>query len=422
MVRQSPPASAGSFSATYIGAGAGHAYDPRHREGLALLTSNLVGSGAGPLGRIRLRPGTGSIGGYVGPSLDPESVELTVWDRSRLARRRSNLWALAVTRPRFSQEDIARVRRQVLQRQDYGKSRNPTAVVSGSFIAPCSRGATHIGERASGRPTACAESPRRTCSVFTGSTSPAREGRSSLRPGRARPSSVVLFVGDWNPWGSRRHPHRPEIPKPIPLGEPTQARGDARSRTGRDPDGGSLHPQGRPRYTAAYLANEVLGGRPLMSRLFQNVREEHGLAYGCSSDLEALRWGGMWQVHAGTGQRIGRRRSCPYWNPKCDASATTSFLAMSWTAFAKVRWERSPCRPRPQTGAHSLAVEVAWYGLPADFYRTWPKHLKELETRRRSDRRPNGRLIHVILQQSSLVLTRIQPAMLDNPEPRKPYA
>ncbi|TJW45312.1 MAG: insulinase family protein, partial [Mesorhizobium sp.] len=41
-----------------------------------------------------------------------------------------------------------------------------------------------------------------------------------------------------------------------------------------------------PEFFAAQLINNILGGSPMTSRLFQEVREKRGLAYGVSSKLE----------------------------------------------------------------------------------------------------------------------------------------
>lgn len=41
-----------------------------------------------------------------------------------------------------------------------------------------------------------------------------------------------------------------------------------------------------PEFYAAQLINDILGGSPFTSRLFQEVREKRGLAYGVSSSLE----------------------------------------------------------------------------------------------------------------------------------------
>ncbi|MGA7923244.1 MAG: pitrilysin family protein [Thermoplasmata archaeon] len=376
VVRQSPPASAGSFSATYIGP-AGHAYDPQHREGLALLTSNLVGSGAGPLGRVAFAQALDRLGATFSTSLDPESVELTVWGPESAREKALDLWALAVTRPRFSQEDIARVRRQVLERQLREISQPDSRCERELHRAVFPRGhpyrETGLGTADSVRRISAEDLQRFHREHFT------REGGAVIVTSRASSTQLRRALRRrLEPLGKQAAPPRPEIPKPIPLGEPTRRvvmRGRAQVEIRM---GGLSIPRDDPEYTAAYLANEVLGGRPLMSRLFQNVREEHGLAYGCSSDLEALRWGGMWQVHAGTGpdreKAVVPLLESEVRRIRDDLIPRDELDGIRESALGEI-----PLQTETTTGAHSLAVEVAWYGLPADFYRTWPKHLKELE-------------------------------------------
>ena len=53
--------------------------------------------------------------------------------------------------------------------------------------------------------------------------------------------------------------------------------------------------------TATYLLSTILGGG-MSSRLFQNVREKHGLAYSVFSELNLYRDSGCLAVYAGTSQ------------------------------------------------------------------------------------------------------------------------
>jgi zinc protease len=51
-----------------------------------------------------------------------------------------------------------------------------------------------------------------------------------------------------------------------------------------------------PVYTELSMANALLGGAGLMSRLDQNLREEKGWTYGVSTQIEPLRDGGLWML------------------------------------------------------------------------------------------------------------------------------
>jgi len=62
--------------------------------------------------------------------------------------------------------------------------------------------------------------------------------------------------------------------------------------------GVSSYPQNHDDRYSSYLLNTLLGGS-MSSRLFQNVREKHGLAYAVFSGLSAYRDAGSFTVYAG---------------------------------------------------------------------------------------------------------------------------
>lgn len=59
-------------------------------------------------------------------------------------------------------------------------------------------------------------------------------------------------------------------------------------------------PIGDPRYYAAALIAQALGGS-MNSRLFQEVREKRGLAYGVQARLDGLSRSGLFRIYVGTG-------------------------------------------------------------------------------------------------------------------------
>jgi predicted Zn-dependent peptidase len=63
--------------------------------------------------------------------------------------------------------------------------------------------------------------------------------------------------------------------------------------------GTPAYPQSHERRFSAYILNTVLGGG-MSSRLFQNIREKHGLVYAVISGLSAFRDTGCLSVYAGT--------------------------------------------------------------------------------------------------------------------------
>jgi predicted Zn-dependent peptidase len=61
-----------------------------------------------------------------------------------------------------------------------------------------------------------------------------------------------------------------------------------------------------PRRYAAYVLSTILGGG-MSSRLFQNIRERHGLAYAVFSELHLNRDSGVFQIYAGTSPETAGR-------------------------------------------------------------------------------------------------------------------
>ena len=142
--------------------------------------------------------------------------------------------------------------------------------------------------------------------------------------------------------------------------------------------GGESVPRRSEWYPGAYLANEMLGGRPLLSRLFQRVREVHGLAYHASSDLEAMRWGGYWSVQAGTGpERVDR--VIPMLVEELERLRTELVPSAELDAVRESVIGEIPLSLETTSGAHELLMDVAYHGLPGDFYRLWPERLRALK-------------------------------------------
>ena len=70
--------------------------------------------------------------------------------------------------------------------------------------------------------------------------------------------------------------------------------------------GTPAYPYAHPRRFASYVLNTILGGG-MSSRLFQNIREKHGLVYAVFSGLSAYRDAGILSVYAGTAPANARK-------------------------------------------------------------------------------------------------------------------
>jgi predicted Zn-dependent peptidase len=70
--------------------------------------------------------------------------------------------------------------------------------------------------------------------------------------------------------------------------------------------GTPAYPYAHEKRFASYVLNTILGGG-MSSRLFQNIREKHGLVYAVFSGLSAYRDAGILSVYAGTAPANARR-------------------------------------------------------------------------------------------------------------------
>jgi zinc protease len=371
LLRQSAPAGAGSFSATYVGP-AGWGHDPRGAEGAARLVGQLAVCAAGPYDRVELARRLDRAGATLSSQVAPESAELSVWGPADLWEELVGLLALAVLRPRFDADDVRRARRQLAERQlreaSQPAQRAERELLRASFPVGHPYGGTGIGTARSlgrlGRATLARFHREHFTAdggllVVTGPRAPAVE-RLARRLFASLPSTSAPAL-------------RTELP----------ARGAGGRRTLNLPGrsqvevrvGGPSIPRGDPRFPAAFLANEVLGGRPLLSRLFQRVREHGGLAYHAGSELEAMRFGGYWMAGAGTGadrwrkvvpmleQEVGRMRDV--------APSAAELDLVRESAIGEL-----PLSLESTSDAHELAVDAAYNGLPDDHWLRWPATLR----------------------------------------------
>ncbi len=377
VVHQPAPTGAASVSATYVGP-AGWAFDPPGREGTARLVNQLVTSAAGRLDRIALARRLDRLGATLARQCAPESAEVSIWGPASEWGHLLEILADVVLRPRFDPSDVARARRQMRERQlreatqpasraevelwravfPEGHPYRESGVGSARSLARITRADLqkfHRGQYSSGEAIL----------VVTAPVGPAAVERAARRLFRsfATRTAPSLSVP---PLGNRR---------------PTERRIDLPGRSQVEVRlGGVSIPRSAPEYPAAYLANEILGGRPMLSRLFQQVREKGGLAYHASSALEAMRFGGHFEVQAGTGGdrypkvvRLLRQELARASNEEVPR-ATLDTIRES--AIGQI-----PLALESTSDAHELAVDVAYHRLPGDYWLGWPAKLRAVRPR-----------------------------------------
>ena len=259
----------------------GSAQEPEDKGGLASMTVSTLDEGAGDLDGTAFHA-----------RLERKAIELQIrasreYVRGTLRTLKENqdeafeLLRLALNEPRFDASAVERMRAQTmvsLQRQ----STNPNSIANRNWWASA------FPNHPYGRPTSgTLESvPRIT----------ADDMRDYARRVFARDNLKLGVVGDVDPEIAGRLIDRAfgKLPakaqlKPI-LGIKLQGLG---GRTVVDLNvpqavmtfGGVGIPRNDPDFMAAYIVNHILGGGSFSSRLYREVREVRGLAYGVNTSL-----------------------------------------------------------------------------------------------------------------------------------------
>ncbi|MCI4365608.1 MAG: insulinase family protein [Thermoplasmata archaeon] len=385
IVRQPPPPSAATFSATYVGP-AGWAYDPAGAGGTARLTGQLLTSGAGRRNRIELARYLDRAGGTLSTQCDPESTDVTVWGPADQTERLLGVLADAVLRPRFEVADLDRVRRQLIERQlrelAQPGARADRELFRSIFPAGHPYHTTGGGDRRSVTRLRRGDLVRFHARHFVGdgglfvATTP-MSSRSLVAavhrmfadlPDRRAPSVAVPSAS-------------PSTKREVSLDLPGRTQVEVRF-------GGASIPRADPGYAASYLANEVLGGATLLSRLFTRVRSKGGLAYHASSHLEAMRFGGYWVAQAGAGADRWKK-VVPMLRQEVRRISESPIPSTELDLIRESRIGEIALALESTSDAHELALDVAYHGLPEDHWVTWPASLRSLsptEVRRAAER------------------------------------
>jgi zinc protease len=375
VVRQAAPAGSAGFAATYVGP-SGWAYDPAGREGTAVVTSLLAPSAAGRRDRVALARELDLRGGSLHRHCAPESNELAVSGPASELEPLLGILADVVLRPRFDGKDLARVLRQVHERQ-LRESTQPGSRAERELL----HALFPVGHpyRGSGLGTRASVGKIRRADVVRFHQEQTSSAGGFLVVTTSRPMSEVerLATRAFRTFPVE-HPVRAE-PSVHAERKPAETRTvPMAGRTQTEIRIGGLAPARHdPAFGALYLANEVLGGRSLLNRLFQHVRERRGLAYHASSDLDAMRWGGYWTAQAGTGPERADQ-VVVLMAKEVRGIAERTIPSSELDRIRESAIGEIPLALETAADAHELAVDAAYHGLHERHWRDWPAALRAI--------------------------------------------
>lgn len=261
--------------------GGGSSQDPDGREGLANFLSSMLDEGAGDLGarefqermeelavRMRFDDARDTFYG---------SFETLTENREAAAQ----LLALAITKPRFDPQAIERMRKQHLAALAYA-ARDPRRVATEQWMALAFAGHPY-GRPTNGTPKSVSDITRADLAGFhkrifakdilrvvvVGDIDAATLGGMLDRVFGALPAKATL--------------------SPVPRTEPKAAQKlkvidmDVPQSVARF--GLPAMPRDDKDFMAAFVLNTILGGSSFTSRLYEEVREKRGLAYGVDTSI-----------------------------------------------------------------------------------------------------------------------------------------
>ena len=376
-VIQAPPTSARTFSISYV-APAGWGFEPPGVEGLASVAAKLMVQMPGRRSKEELARTLDRLGATLTSAVAAESAEVTVWGPQDSWKRLLEIFGDAIFRPRFREEELARALRQLRERQlrqsvqpDLRAERD---LLSAVFPLGHPYHSTGLGTARS----AARITPSR-LERFHSRHFPARGSVLAVTMRGTADSIVRSLAPHFPETDLRPDPSLPSLsekrPKSSRLDIPIRGQSQVAIRMG-----GPSVSRSSPSYAALFLVNEVLGGRPLLSRLFQRIRERHGLAYHASSELESMRWAGYWEALAGTDPTT-RDRVVDLMLKEIQSLSSDLIPASELDRLRESSLGSLPLELETAASAHQLAVDVAYHGLPGDFYRTWPARLRRLTSK-----------------------------------------
>jgi predicted Zn-dependent peptidase len=271
---------------------AGSRHEPAPLNGIAHLFEHMVFKGAGGRSAREISEAIEDVGGDLNACTERDGTSFTASVMAEHVPLAVELLADMVQRPHFEAADLEREKDVVLQ--ELGEARDtPSDIVFDELWSAA------FADQPLGRPVLGDEQSIETVEV---------EHLHAWRRERYRAGSLILVAA-----GKVEHErlvalaerHFADLPAgALDAAEPGRFTGGA--RVGRVPSeqahltlGFAAPAQRDPDYFAARLFSDIAGGG-MSSRLFQQVREERGLAYSVYSSLYPYHDAGILSVYAAT--------------------------------------------------------------------------------------------------------------------------
>ena len=266
---------------------AGSVYDPANKAGLAAFAAYMFNEGAGEYSSVAYQAAVANLGMQLSMSPDRDYLVLSFTTLSSHAKEAFRLFALALQKPHFDADAVARVRAQMLQslQQD---AQEPATIALNRFYQ------AFFGDHPYAHPVNGDAAGLNAISAADlkafAATHWVRNGTRLTVSGDIDTAMLTaLLKSTFDPLPATAPPPPPPVTHTGPPGlivvamdvpQPTAIFGlPGMLRSDKD-------------YLAGYVANHIVGGGDFSSRLTHEVREKRGLTYGVSQVFGDFRLAG----------------------------------------------------------------------------------------------------------------------------------
>ncbi len=352
---------------------AGSAHDPEGQSGLANLTASLLEQGTGQRSATQIAETLDAIGARIEVETEEDFTAIKLQLLKKEVETGLSLLADVLMDPAFSEEEIARARRNTLS-HIAAEADRPEVIAERRFRERLFAGHPYRNP-VIGQEKSVAAIDREAIVAFH---------RTYFRPN----NTILAVVGDvtneeaqalikkyFSTWEQERIP-TPKQTAPAPMRDRNIEQIDKPELTQATVLLGHLGiPRSHPDYYAVSVMNYILGGGGFSSRMMRDVRDTQGLVYSVHSLFDAKQTTGSFFVSLQTkNERVGpavegvlaqMRRMQSDLVSEAELSETVGYLTGSF-----------PLRMDTTAKAAALLAAIEFHQLGLDYFEKYPRLIR----------------------------------------------
>jgi zinc protease len=277
---------------------AGAVRDPDGKDGLANLTARMLPRGGERRSFAELNEATDALGASLSTDAGRHFVELSVRCLREDLPRLLDLAADVLRRPLFPEEELEKVRNEVLT--GIREADNDTRATADRLLRRLLFPSPHpYGRRVAGDLSTVPTLGRADLVAFHRAAFGPAVATVAMVGGIDDANQAADLLGEYfGDWTAAVQPPPDIAPPPPPMQQRAEVGIPGKSQANLAL-GFPTPPRSDPAYYALDTANLILGRLGLMGRLGASVRDEQGLAYSVGSQIEPGREVGLWLSRAG---------------------------------------------------------------------------------------------------------------------------